>query len=230
MSETLDFETLMQNGIDAHAKGEYEDALVYRLKAFELGQYPEPWDRGRAARDVAASYDRLGDTERATTYAATATKEHGELRDQQSERGAREFTVSAMYSAILAARQNQGEQALRYIGDAWATSEDLKAKFDKPHQYDVNLVGRVAGIEGVFAKPTKTTREIGKLAVQYAKLSETNQVLEPNTRKSEAEVKEAQRKALIRGWVARSIVWLQSFPSRRFTKPIARKVLNKMVL
>jgi hypothetical protein len=230
MSEAPAFETLMQNGIDAHAKGEYESALTYRLQAFELGEYPQPWDRGRAARDVATSFDRLGDTERATTYAVTAYKEHSELRDQQSERGLREFTVSAMYAAILSARQNQGERALRYIGDAWSTSEELKAKLGKPHQYDVNLVGRVAGIEGVFAKPTKRTREIGKLAVQYAKLSETDQVLEPNTRKTEAEVKEAQRKALIRGWSARSIVWLQSAPTRRFTKPIARTVLNKIVL
>ena len=230
MSEALDFETLMQNGIDAHAKGEYDSALTYRLQAFELGEYPQPWDRGRAARDVAASYDRLGDTQRATTYAATAYKEHSDLRDKHIERGAREFTVSAMYAAILAVRQNQGERALRYIGDAWSTSEELKAEHSKPHQYDVNLVGRVAGIEGVFAKPTKRTREIGKLAVQYAKISETNQVLEPNTRKTEAEVKEAQRKALIRGWAARSIVWLQSLPTRRFTKPIARTVLNKIVL
>jgi len=82
----------------------------------------------------------------------------------------------------------------------------------------------------MFAKPRKRTREIGKLAVQYAKLSETNYVLEPNTRKTEAEVKEDQRKALIRGWAARSIVWLQSFPSQSFTKPIARTILNNIVL
>lgn len=63
MSEAPDFETLMQDGIDAHAKGEHERALTYRLQAFELGEYPQPWDRGRASRDVAASYDRLGDTE-----------------------------------------------------------------------------------------------------------------------------------------------------------------------
>ena len=230
MNESADFETLMQNGIDAHAKGEYESALSYRLQAFELNEYPEPWDRGRAPRDIAASYDRLGDSRLATTSAYTAYKEHGDLKDLNSERGAREFTVSAMYAAIVAARQNKGDQALKYISEAWSTSEELKAKNGKPHQYDVNLVGRVAGIESVFAKPTKKTLAIGKLAVQYAKLSETDQVLEPNTRKTETEVKEAQRKALIRGWAARSIVWMQLFPTRRITKPIAQTVLNKVVL
>jgi len=89
MSEIMDFETLMQKGIDAHAKGEYENALTYRLQAFELGEYSKRWDREKAAREVATSYDRLGDTDRESTYAATATKEHGELKDQQSERGAR---------------------------------------------------------------------------------------------------------------------------------------------
>ena len=174
----------MQAGVEAHAKQDYDNALTYRLQAYELGNYPQSWDKGRAARDVAASYDRLGDTGLAELYAGAAYEQHARLNNQGIEQGSREFTVSAMYAAIIAARQNRRSDALRFIGEAWGVSESLRGRFGQPHQYDVNLVGRVAGIEGTFSKPTKQTRDIGSLAVQWAKISETNQVKAPNPRLS----------------------------------------------
>jgi hypothetical protein len=239
-----EFEVNMQHGLAAHAQhgqNEYIEALESRLGAFRLPP-PQPGDRGRAARDISASFDRLGNYQfgedweqsnqvMAGAYAEYAIREHRKLKDAGNERGAREFTASTIYEAIAAARQNNDNDALAVVREGWAISQELLGIYGKPHQYDVNLIGRVAGLEGMSGdKPKSAKRQLGNLAVSLAKNSQTNRVLEPDTSLDAAGIKQAQKTAWQRGLAAKAIIEMQALPTRRLTKPLARFILNKAVL
>ncbi|MEI9914015.1 MAG: hypothetical protein WDN66_03445 [Candidatus Saccharibacteria bacterium] len=142
-----------------------------------------------------------------------------------------------MYAAINAARQDRGRQAVELAQEAWSYSTMLtNGQYD--HQYDVNLVGRVAGIKGYFerppyfrtAEPSCNLRAYGGWAVSIAKSSESPEIEGSNPNLSDAERHDARRKAVWRGRAARTITQLQSLPTRNLTRPISKKLLDKVVL
>ena len=269
MTETgSDFETFMRLGVQQHMHQRYLDSLSLRFMAYEAAD--NPIDSGRAARDVSASFDRLGNTDLednrqsmegvsnqllAEAYAEYALREHDNFLPRLSIlrpndaidieslmsadsklyehtlTGSREFTVSAMYVAILEARHGSGESALDIIRKATAVSWALSQRYGQHHQYDVNLMGRAAGIEGMFgSKPNRIGASKAKVAIDLARISETEKVIGFNESLNEEEVNQAQRKAVWRARAAKGIVTLAQLPTRSITRPIARKVLNKVVL
>lgn len=287
MSEDVsDFDQSMRLGLESHRRDDYISALGNRFDAFYASDAPQPYDRGRAARDIAATFDRLGDTAlsnkpyetdlnktdltnqyMAEAYAEYAYREHSryhnsiesyvtflstrEGREDSARRniprgcmdltylndqGAREFTVSAMYVAIIAARQDRGDDALRFINEGWSRSTYMMdKKGGKPHQYDVNMIGRVIGIRGFFANQHsgRGTR-LGSQAREFPKISQTDKVLGYDTSLTPQQVRRAQLDARIRNLSARTVARTQSSstirPIRKATKPLAGYLLRKVVL
>jgi len=238
---TTDFESQMNQGIQAHADGDYLSALSHRLNAFAAIP-PHPYDRGRAARDIAATFDRLGnqklkDSSKATNqemagaYAEYAYREHKKLSEIHNLESTREFTVSAMYMAISAARQNDGINALKFIREGWRASKNLEDALGYPHQYDVNMSGRVLGIEGLYGpKDREHLRYLGEVTMQLANISQTSEIFGADTSLSLTEVKEQQHKAKIRSNAARAIVELQLLPTSKLTKALSNQLLKRVVL
>jgi hypothetical protein len=263
--EPTDFEVAFQAGLEAHERGDHRTALTQRFEAYYAPDAPNFYDRGRAARDIAASFDRLGKTElddrpygtglsnldMAEAYAEYAYRDHkqfyfsmGRLAADRlhrnsglvdmtylSEQGAREFTVSAMYAAIIAARRNEGRQAERFINEGWLKSRQLYEHFGRNHQYDANMVSRVVGIRGFFGgeyvgKNNKLRPELVELSLA----SQTSALLGRDTKLSSAQVEQAQTKAIIRGLFALNVSRLQSLPTKRLTRPLSRYLLNRVVL
>jgi hypothetical protein len=166
---------------------------------------------------------------------ASDGQEQGELDAEDMtyalDQGVREFTVSAMYAAIIAARQDRGDDALRFMREGWRKSRELKIAYGKPHQYDVNMVGRIVGIEGYFGgRHFDKYSSIGRAVVELARISQTDAVLGYDASLSPEHVKRAQRKAQIRGTAARSVARMQTWPTRQLTRPVSRYLLNKFVL
>lgn len=244
------FEQEMQLGVAAHMHGDYSTALAHRFAAFSGSS--RSIEAGRAARDIAASFDRLGGSQRiepdsypyvasnsilANAYAEYAYREHKaamvDVDRAVADEASREFTVSAMYAAIRAARSNKGADALEYIREGWNASSVLWIRNGKPHQYDVNIAGRVAGIEAVYGeKPTPLlTRKAGNKALKLAMYSEDpKKILGANESLDAKQIRRAKGKALIRGLAAQAIIGLEMLPTRSLTEPAAKKFLQKIVL
>jgi hypothetical protein len=186
--------------------------------------------------------DRLGEVEfvgdtlasnhdYASAFAEYAYREHKDLKEKRDSDGTREFTVSAMYMAILAQRVGNNHKAFSYIREAWNTSYQLHEKFKKWHQYDVNLFSRVVGIEATNGQTDlMRLREIGRDALILAKISETDAILNPNISLDSSQVRHAQRQAVIRARAAKVIVKLHELPPRKLNKKFSNKILQKIVL
>lgn len=244
------FEYDMQQGLTAHRRGDYSSALTFRFAAFS--EKTDSIEAGRAARDIAATFDRLGESSTdfptqhgyvidngilANAYAEYAYREHHAIMSDTdtgiADTAAREFTVSAMYAAIRAARNGEGANALELMREGWNASSVLWIRNGKPHQYDVNMAARVAGIEALYGeKPIpRMTRHLGAKALKIALYSEDPQkVIGANEQLSAKEIKVAKGKALIRGLAAQTIIGLEILPTRSYTESIAQKLLQKIVL
>lgn len=244
------FEHEMQQGLAAHRRGDYSSALMFRFAAFS--EKTDSIEAGRAARDIAATFDRLGENSTdlpaqrgyvidnsilANAYAEYAYREHhAKMSDTDSgvaDTAAREFTVSAMYAAIRAARNGEGVNALELIREGWNASSVLWIRNGKPHQYDVNMAGRAAGIEAVYGdKPTPLmVRKLGRKSLKLALYAEDPQkVLGANNQLNAREIRVAKGKAFIRGLAAQAIIGLEMLPTRVYTEQIAQKILQKVVL
>jgi hypothetical protein len=276
MSEVVsEFETAMQHGLAAHRQRDYEEALAFRLTAFAADP-DQPGDIGRAARDIAFSLDRLGNTVLANevldgsylgngvvagAYAEYAVREHRELMESGSTHGAREFMASAACAGTILVRQRQYIDAYGMTLEAEAVSQQLQTAHDLPHQYDVNRSGRVAGIfammqpllkraeplnpntsysdadnriasihETLRQSPTREAWLYARHASALASVSETAHVLGANPDLSQGDIGAAQRKARLRGRAAKAVVILQALPTHAFTEPIARTLLERVVL
>ncbi|MDB5182704.1 MAG: hypothetical protein JWO47_488 [Candidatus Saccharibacteria bacterium] len=76
--EIMSFDQLMQSAQTAHLEGQHDEALCFRLAAYDSA-VESPFNKGRAGRDVAASLDRIGLTEPAVQWADEAYGVHDEL-------------------------------------------------------------------------------------------------------------------------------------------------------
>ena len=89
-----------------------------------------------------------------------------------------------------------------------------------------------AGVRGFFdTKPHRYNRNLGRRSRDLALISESKAVLGNNEALSQAEIKQAQRKALIRAKAAQAITLVGSVPVvRSLAKPVTGQVLNRVVL
>lgn len=244
----------MRQGGQHHAREDYRAALGVRLDAFAIAG--NPIDSGRAARDISASFDRIGNTMfdstdyrhpvdnsvRANAYAEYAYRAHDvsvlHSSDISSGRDiasdgliiAREFTVSAMYLAISQARANEYRKAIGVISEADRFSIALFRRFKQFHQYDVNLSPRVAALGSSMASIHPVLQSRARLAMELAALSETDAVLGFNPMLSDEQVAQAQRKAKIRAVAARAVVEAGIYPTRWITQPFVRGLIDKVIL
>jgi len=165
------FEFYMSQGVDLHMQKQYDQALNFSIKAYEMA--PEiSLERGRAARDISARYDRLGRTDLSETWASEAFLTHDDIVKEEKEpsrEALRERSVSAMYVGVNRLRQFiKAEQKLRYgqiDGDnprdyMRLTWSDLKAANELGNavwidQYQINAIRRVSISESIVGSRKK---------------------------------------------------------------------------
>lgn len=73
------FESQMAEAVELHNNGQYQDALFVRDAIYSSLDPSAVMERGRVARDIAASYDRLGDNSKAEQWANRAFSLHNSL-------------------------------------------------------------------------------------------------------------------------------------------------------
>jgi hypothetical protein len=153
--DKLAFEQLMGEAVHLHNERKYNDALALSTQAYEIA--PEnSYEKGRAARDNSARYDRLGDEEASERWATEAYAIHDGLlqetlqqiggltagsprqevirRAQLTREAYRERSVSAMYVGVNGLRRSirdlrargQHESANDAVNYLRTTWSDLK--------------------------------------------------------------------------------------------------------
>jgi hypothetical protein len=179
-------EELLSDAVGLHNKGQHEDALELRSKAYLLAPIGS-FVQGRAARDQGASYDHLGDTFHAEVWNEQAYFIHDSILstmgDYPTREALREHSASAGNMMITGLRKvikakQEGipidvQSVLDYKDENVASIEKAKAKadnfFDRHlDQYEINFNWRVSVVESLLGK-----REVGfdKAILSIAKLA-----------------------------------------------------------
>ncbi len=265
-----DFDTAMYKATSLHIAREYNDVLALRLDAHknfvgsELNSSAESSaeDILRSGeerklteedlitvagnvRNIAATYERLGDDESASAAIECALKLHTELFQRASEsdlasiqRLYREIAADEFYVGALAAKvglaieleqgrqmaEGQGEIALEHMRDSARSFKDARS-FDKPsdpsHQYEINGSTRIAAAEAVWGD-RKCARELGRMALWGALRSEANRPAKERWR--------AVTKATMRAMGAIAVTELAAIGDRKLPgiSPAARKAAVRM--
>lgn len=133
------FEDIMADAVRIHVMGNYTSALARSNTAYEMAPVNSTW-QGRAARDIAARYDRLNNPVEAEKWAQKAYSIHnGIVRSMEPEpdySALRERAASGMYVGAIALRRELqgGSQAqtskdvspLTYLERAWKDVQSAK--------------------------------------------------------------------------------------------------------
>jgi tetratricopeptide (TPR) repeat protein len=234
------FEFLMSNGVDSHNQNQYEQALYYSSKAYDMAPDASN-EKGRAARDSSARYDRLGNLEKAEHYADEAFEIHDtivkDMGDEPSREALRERSVTAMYVGVSGLRKviearlnqetvNEQQQSLDMMRLTWS---DLKIANKQASgvnryvdQYQINASRRVSIAESIVGDK-KQGLKIGLGAVALAFLSESPHIDTSNPNKKTLGRLKAKTKALGGALLALSISSLVY--SKR--SEVALKLANK---
>lgn len=261
--EWPDFEELMTKGVGEHQAGRYEAALEPRLEAYAHAE-PGSIEAGRAARDLAATFDRLGPDKphggcqsnriMAAAYAEHAYRIHrrlaGNTNVETDPQAVHELTPSALYMAIVAARQalhrgvrrqfqdpsdpslskqNLRQEALRFAREARQLGSNLFGINGRWHQYDLNVSGRIAGLEGLWGDATQGLM-LAIEAQRLALLSETPALLGATEQTTPEVEARAQRKAMVRAKAAMAVARMGLGPLKILSRPIANQLVDRVVL
>jgi hypothetical protein len=265
-----DFDTAMYKATSLHIAREYNDVLALRLDAHKnfVGSELNSSDESSAedilrsgegrnlteedlitvagnVRNIAATYERLGDDESASAAIECALKLHETLLRRSSEsnrvlnqRLCREIAADEFYLGALAAKDGltieleqgrqaaevQGEIALEYMRDSASSFEDARSfdnPDDPPHQYEINGSPRGAVVEAVWGD-RKRARELGRMALWGALRSEANRPAKERWR--------AVTKATMRAMGAIAVTELAAIGDRKLPgiSPAARKAAVRM--
>jgi hypothetical protein len=226
----FDFEEAMQTGLEFQRDGMHEEALAVRLAAYHAAA-DGSIERGRAARDISASYDRLHMPSSAIEYAEDAYDIHHALvwkglREARRERAASAMQVGgmALRAAISLERQNLTGPDLQ---DAIWKARDMLQKADKdikheerkkPDQYRVNLTGRRALAEGLYGRMTRGLK-LGMQATALASVSESPRFIANTTPDLSTRDKlKVRARAALRGIVAVGVTAMRVVPGTRVRK------------
>lgn len=96
------FEFYMSQGVNLHNQKQYDQALGFATLAYRIAP-EDSSERGRAARDMSARYDRLGMFEDAESSADVAFDIHDRIVEGMNEptrEALRERSVTAMYVGV----------------------------------------------------------------------------------------------------------------------------------
>jgi hypothetical protein len=237
------FEQLMGEAVQQHGQQQYEAALALSTQAYEIAP-DNSFEKGRAARDNSARYDRLGQQEEAETWARVAYTVHDGLvtgMQRPTREAFRERSVSAMYVGVnglrkvFAARkagiQTENPEALAAMRQTWSDLKAAKSQAQginrKVDQYEVNAARRVSMAESLIGSK-KAGIAIGVRAVALAFWSESPRLDTANPNLTSRQRLQAKTKALL-GGVAALGTGLLSIPrinqSQQLATTIAAKTL-----
>ncbi len=214
------FEELMREAVIQHNLGDYEAALALSNEAYEMAP-DNSSEKGRAARDNSARYDRLGKTEEAEQWADEAFNIHDGLvksMDDPNREAYRERSVSAMYVAVNGLRKAiHAKQAGQTVDDlsfldsmrlTWSDLQKARAKANglnrKIDQYAINASRRASMAETLFGD-RKIGLIIGAKAVALAFASESPMLDTSNPNLTTKQRLQAKKKALLGGVAALGI-------------------------
>ncbi len=188
--DKLKFESLMSTGVALHNQRKYEAALKYTLRAFNISP-PNTLEEGRAARDSAANYDRLGQSFDASLYAYSAFDTHDILLNQSespTRETYRERSASAFYVGSICLRQavnnshtfsHLTETALDFFNISRSDIKNAKSLGTGINkyvdQYEINSLRRSSIAETLYGSKM-TGFKLGMLAVSYACMSESKRL------------------------------------------------------
>lgn len=204
------FEQLMVEAVRLHNQGQYESALALSTEAYEIAP-DNSFEKGRAARDNSARYDRLGMAADAEEWAMMAYQTHdGLVKTEGPTREAlRERAVTAMYvgvsglrKAMVAKRNGQAidASALSFMKQTWSDIAQAKAQAEginqKVDQYEINAARRVSIAESLLGDRKKGLA-IGARAVGLAFMSESPRLDTTNPNLTTIQRLRAKTKALI---------------------------------
>lgn len=179
----------MKRGVALHAAGEYEDAALVRLEAFDIAT-PQSTEQGRAARDVAACYDRMGDADQAVNWATVAYGLHDAVVRTYSaphRPALRERAASAMYVGAIGLRGSIVELQQGLLPSGTMPIDTLRhAQYDirmarslapgqldrRIDQYGINLARRLSIGETLLGDRSRGLIE-GAKALVYAPMYES---------------------------------------------------------
>jgi len=183
------FESLMGEAVQRHREQDYEEALALSRRAYDLAP-ADTFEKGRAARDTAARYDRLGSADAAEHWASVAYGLHDELltgMETPTREAYRERSVSAMYVGVVGLRrylsasgQNESvhgmSTTLATMRQGWEDIQAAKLQAGGLNrlvdQYEINASRRVSLAESLLGD-AKTGLALGMRAVALASWSES---------------------------------------------------------
>ncbi len=185
--DKLKFENLMSAGVAFHNKRNFNEALKSTLAAYEMSS-PNTSEEGRAARDSAANYDRIGESFSASLYAYIAFDIHSEILKQlesPTREAYRERSASAFYVGSICLRQaisqshtknTASDTALDFLTISRSDIKEAKplaAGINKyVDQYEINGLRRNSIAETLYGSKIKGFK-LGMLAVGLSCMSES---------------------------------------------------------
>lgn len=235
------FEELMALGVQRHAEGDYIGALDARRKAWHLTP-GDDLNAGRAARDQAASLDRLEWPEEAEYWARQAFIIHNALpmRGDKAEL-LRHRAASAMYVGHVLLRRavtydlngstegyDYGVEAVGYFRTALSDIDWSEKIAQIPiDQYRINITGRASMAESLYGQRSRGLK-LGIAAVGSAFKSESpkNPTSEPTL--SRRGRLHAKTNALARGVAALGINIFAS-PKENWRSRTAMRLTNRFL-
>lgn len=238
---SIAFEELMADAVAAHVQGNYETAKDLSLEAYNFAP-DSSMEKGRAARDVAARFDRLGYPETAGDFAEEAFDIHCTLveRWRYSPERFRERGASALYLGVLGLRKTfrnklvdtepeVGDNALSMFRQAW---DDIHtAKQLRPlgidrwiDQYQINAVRRVSMAESLLGSKSRGS-VLGAGAVALAFMSESPRLSTSTPDMSLMLRLKAKRNALLGGVAALGVSALSIARKPTLARKVAARVL-----
>lgn len=240
------FEGMMSQGVKLQAAGDHEAALDIRREAMFFAQTDDTLlEHGRAARDMSASYDRMGRPKDALTMASTALSLHkGALLRTEGYAELREFSASTMQlgslmlsGAILSELEQgsdtaseMGEEALGVLVEALdcihGENEDSIPVVD---QYEVNMMRRVSIAESLYGDK-KGGFILGANAVFLGLLSESPSFVQ-NTEPSLTllEKMRAKAKGVVGGLGAVGVAAIEYLPGGKVGRKVSLKLAKKVL-
>ncbi len=242
------YEHVMSSAVSLHNQRRNEEALELRQYAYDIAPDGSS-EKGRAARDINFSHDRLGHPDLAISYANQAFEIHDQrlnsVADPDRTRDLyRDRSVSAMAVGSLALRfaikdnvecgelerDNRGFTTLDYLRMAWTDISLAKQKApegvnQEVDQYEINIARRLSMAESLYGK-----RLVGIAtairAIRIARMSESPKLDTSETNFSKIQRMKAKAKAYAVGLIALGVgitATSQSGRLRSFSMKLAEK-------
>ena len=230
------FDALMLEGQRLHGDGEHNEALSRRLAAHDIA--PEgTLEKGRAARDTAASYDKLGKLGDMGRYALDAYEQHHAFMrglDEPTREAHRELAASAVYfdNYLIRGAIQSGNRVPTdvswYARRAWDNLQSagrlapqwIDGAFD---QYKINSARRISIAEALDGSRWRALM-IGATAVALSAMSESPRIDTSNKDLSPYERRRAKRRAFLGGLAAVGVGFVVSSRHRSPRRQLALRI------